>query len=212
MAEKLEPKSLYKVFIDHKPMVFMDKESCKDEKFVKWKELPKSKNDLKPLLKESSLDQPLIIRCGNVEKAFSEYFEEYSKITAAGGIVQRKKKFLVIKRNGLWDIPKGKVEKGEDIEEGAVREIEEECGIDGPVIERFLTKTYHVFNHKGSKAIKTTYWYLMNYEGDKETTPQLKEGITKAKWMTFDEMLAIRGNTYGSINELLDVFEAQLAD
>ena len=204
-------KERYKVFVDHKPIVFLKKERG-DEPTIKYKELPHSPDDLKVLMKDVSLEAPLVVHCKNPEEAFNEYFEPYKKITAAGGIVRRKKKYMVIKRNGLWDIPKGKVEKGEDIETGAIREIEEECGIDGPTIDKFLTSTFHIFKYKGKRAIKKTYWYTMNYEGSKETTPEEKEGITKAKWMTLEEMLDIRGKTYGSINELLDVFEASLND
>lgn len=202
-------KEVYKVFVDHKPIVFLRKELC-DDSAIKYKRLPKLLNELKKLMIDTSNEKPLKVRCKDPEQAFEEYFEPYRQVTAAGGIVRRKDKFMVIKRNGLWDIPKGKVEKGESIDVAAIREVEEECGIENPTIHKFLTTTFHLFNYKGKKAIKETYWYIMNYEGPKETFPQKKEGITKAKWMTLEEMLGIRGNTYGSINELLDVFEVSI--
>ena len=199
---------MYKVFIDHKPIIFIEKELCiAESKQIEFQALLDLKDNLKGLMENVSITNPLYITCRNSEVEFKLFFKEYKKVRAAGGIVQRKKKFLVIKRNGMWDIPKGKIEKGESKKLAAVREIEEECGITGPVIEKFITKTYHIFNDKGRKAIKKTYWYYMTYDGPKELKPQLLEGIKKAKWMTRDEMLAIRGRTYGSINELLDTFE-----
>ena len=60
--------------------------------------------------------------------------------------------------------------------------------------------------YKGRRAIKKTFWYLLEYEGSKLTTPEVKEGITKTKWASYEQLMAIRGKTYGSINHLLDVF------
>ncbi len=200
---------MYKVFVDHKPIIFVSQEDCAVKPLtVKFKDLPNTREELRPLLEMVELDYPLYVCCKDVDKAFKKYFKGYKKVLAAGGIVHRKEKYLIIKRNGMWDIPKGKIERGEDREVAAIREIEEECGITGPKVEQFLTHTYHLFKYKGLDAIKTTYWYLLSYDGPKETTPQVNEGITKVKWVSFERMLSIRGKTYGSINELLDAFES----
>ncbi len=198
---------MYKVFVDHRPIVLIEKDNFSGtDKNIPFDELKKFVKDIKRYLKDATVDQPLYVLCDDVDKDFNSLFDSYKKIRAAGGIVKRKNKFLVIKRNGKWDIPKGKIDKGEDKKAAAVREIEEECGIEGPVVQDFLVTTYHVFNHKGKKAIKKTFWYNLSYDGPKELTPQTKEGITKARWMTEEEMLAIRGKTYGSINEVLDAY------
>ncbi len=198
---------MYKVFVDHRPIVLIEKDKFSGtDKNIPFDELKKFVKDIKRYLKETTVDQPLYVLCDDVDKDFNSLFDSYKKIRAAGGIVKRKNKFLVIKRNGKWDIPKGKIDKGEDKKSAAVREIEEECGIEGPEIRDFLVTTYHVFKHKGKKAIKKTFWYNLSYDGPKELTPQTKEGITKARWMTEEEMLAIRGRTYGSINEVLDAY------
>lgn len=200
---------MYKVFVDHRPIILVEKDKFSGgEGSIEFAELKKFVKDIRPHLKEATIDHPFYVLCDDVEADFKSLFKDYQKIRAAGGIVKRKNKFLVIKRNGLWDIPKGKIDKGEDKKDAAVREVEEECGIEGPVIQKFLTTTYHIFNHKGKKAIKKTFWYNMTYDGPKELIPQTKEGITKAKWMTEEEMLAIRGRTYGSINEVLDAYLA----
>lgn len=200
---------MYKVFVDHRPIILVEKDKFSGtDRTIEFNDLRKFVKDIKPYLKDVTVDHPLYVLCENVDADFKSLFKDYKKIRAAGGIVKRKNRFLVIKRNGLWDIPKGKIDKGEDKKDAAVREIEEECGISGPVIQGYLTTTYHIFNHKGKKAIKKTFWYNMTYDGPKELVPQIKEGITKAKWMTEEEMLSIRGRTYGSINEVLDAYLA----
>lgn len=201
---------MYKVFVDHKPIIFASKEEIPvDGLIINFEELPVEREELKPLLKKVGLNAPLYILCNDVKQDFKSYFKQYKKIKAAGGIVKRKEKYLIIKRNGMWDIPKGRIEKGENKRLAAVREIEEECGIVSPVIDSFITKTYHIFKFKGFDAIKTTFWYYLKYTGPKETHPQRLEGITKAKWVNYDELLSIRGKTYGSINQLLDAFESR---
>ena len=106
---------------------------------------------------------------------------------AAGGVVFNAKAgtMLLIKRNGVWDLPKGKLETGETIPECAVREVEEETGLKGLKIISDLCETYHEYS-EGSKQIgKTTYWFLMNGETvtKQKLTPQREEGITELKWV-----------------------------
>jgi len=108
-------------------------------------------------------------------------------VTAAGGVLYEvgstPKKVLLIKRNGFWDIPKGKLEDGETIEECAVREVEEEVGVEDLSIEKFLCDTYHTYKAEGMKFGKTTHWYLMKFEdSDYKFSPEVKEGITEVKW------------------------------
>lgn len=199
---------MYKVFVDHKPIVIITRDKKSEmHPALDFVDQMHFVTDVKPYLKGINLDNPLQILCDDVELAFKDLFRDYKKIRAAGGIVRRKEKYLIMKRNGKWDIPKGKIDKGEKKKDAAVREIEEECGIIGPIINEFLVTTYHVFNNKGRKAIKKTFWYLLEYDGPKVTTPQLEEGITKVKWVDYDGIMKIRSNTYGSVNEVLDAFE-----
>lgn len=197
---------MYKVFIDHKPVVFVtNKELSKNSEPLFVNEVTSLKH-LKQLLENHSIDNPLQLLCKDDKKSFKSFFKNYVKIKAAGGIVQRKDKFLVIKRKGRWDIPKGKIDKGEIKEDACVREIDEECGISGHTIVSELCVTYHTMKYKRRNAIKKTYWYMLTYDGPKETHPQKKEGITKAEFVSEEKMLGMRGNTYGSINEVLDAY------
>lgn len=108
-------------------------------------------------------------------------------VTAAGGVLylegKSPKSVLLMKRNGFWDIPKGKLEKGETIEECAVREVEEEIGAENLSIEEFLCETYHEFDAEGKRFGKTTHWYLMKFDDPEyDFVPEGKEGITEVKW------------------------------
>jgi len=120
------------------------------------------------------------IECKDEETVcFDEFKANFKVIKAAGGIVvNRENKILLIKRNGVWDLPKGKNEPGENLDETALREVKEECGIDDLSIESFFDTTYHIYDTYGFWAFKETYWYVMKSD-EKHFTPQIEEGIEK---------------------------------
>jgi 8-oxo-dGTP pyrophosphatase MutT (NUDIX family) len=201
---------MYKVFVDHKPVIFIEsKDVVKKQPSVKARDIVSFPKGIRLLLRtQATIDEPLQIVCDDPEAEFKRIFSDFIKIKAAGGLVQRKGLFLMIKRKGLWDIPKGKIDKNEKKKAAAIREVSEECGIDGHEISEKLVVTYHTMKWKGRWALKRTDWYMMKYKGPSKVTPQIKEGITKVKWMPEDYMLAVRGRTYGSINEVLDAYVA----
>ena len=116
-------------------------------------------------------------------------------------------KILFIKRKSVWDLPKGKLEKGEEIEECAIREVEEECGISNVKLIKDLIKTYHTYDLKGQMILKETVWYEMFYDGNEKLIPQIKEEISEAHWFNHNMFREIRENTYGSIIDILDAIE-----
>ena len=127
----------------------------------------------------------------------------FNTVKAAGGIVEKEDLILVIKRHGLWDIAKGKLEKGEDIEEAAVREVEEECGVKVSLLDK-IGKTRHLYRYKGAYALKLTHWYRMSLVSDKGMQPQVEEGITAVKWMSKTQVMGMK--TYSSIIGLLEKY------
>ena len=199
---------MYKVFVDHTPVIFIEsKDAVKKQPSINASEIESFPKGIRLLLRtQASIDLPLQIICDDPKESFKEMFSDFIKIKAAGGLVQRKETFLMIKRKGLWDIPKGKINKKEPKEDAAIREVAEECGIDGHKIIDSLVVTYHTMKFKGRWALKRTDWYMMKYKGPGKVKPQTNEGITKVKWMTEEHMLSIRGRTYGSINEVLDAY------
>lgn len=135
------------------------------------------------------------------------------QVTAAGGVVFSRTggdgtqlRILTILRNGLWDLPKGKVEPGEAIQEAAVREVVEETGIPTPLRGPLLGVTRHSYVMDAQAFDKQTHWYAMqidsqpggtdtasdaslNHEGLPQGTPQAEEGVTRVEWMTLDEAM-----------------------
>ncbi|MBN1253354.1 MAG: NUDIX domain-containing protein [Bacteroidales bacterium] len=139
------------------------------------------------------------------KKIFDILKSKFKHIDAAGGLVINKKsQILVIKRNGTWDLPKGKVEKKEKLKIAAIREVEEECGISDLEILKKTTKTYHTYILKGKEYLKTTHWYLMNYKGIENLIPQTEENITEVKWVDIDKLDEILLNTYSNLIELFE--------
>ena len=142
-----------------------------------------------------------------VDVIWTDFSSRYSQIEAAGGLVENTAgQLLCIFRNGKWDLPKGKVEQNELIEKAAVREVEEECGIDGVSIVAPFQNTYHTYCINSTNILKTTYWYKMTTDWSENLTPQLEEGITKVEWISRDRLDVVRKNTYQSIVELLSTY------
>ena len=202
---------MYKVFIDHKPIVIcLEKDLIPGSQHIKYHESLLAKH-IKPLMEAASLEEPLHITSVDPHDTFLRLFDGYLKIPAAGGLVRNEQgEVLLIKRHGMWDIPKGKIDLGETKEVACVREIEEECGIHGPVISSYLTETFHTMRFKGKKALKHSYWYILDYTGNEELIPAAEEGITKVKWKSLDFLLSIKGKTYGSINDVIDCYALHL--
>ncbi len=198
---------MYKVFIENRAIIFTDIIPKKKNSFwVKSNTLQSIEVDLIPLIRETVPNLVIYVYAKEIDTEFERLFNPFEKIEAAGGIVRRKQRFLFIKRNGIWDIPKGKLEINESIEACAIREIEEECGLKNPQIVDFICLTYHTYEYKGRPTLKKTYWYSLKYEGDKLLNPQIEEGITEVKWMKFTAIEKVRKNTFSSIIEVLDTY------
>ena len=125
-------------------------------------------------------------------------------VVAGGGKVYNAKgEVLFIYRNDKWDLPKGKAERKETIEETAIREVEEETQVSGLKITKPLPTTYHIFKRNGKHKIKITYWFEMKTNFDGELLPQEKEGITKVKWLDDKASQKALENSYANIKILV---------
>lgn len=133
------------------------------------------------------------------QKQLSKFIKDQFKIIkAAGGIVEKGQKLLLIYRMGKWDLPKGKLDKHEKPETGAVREVEEECNIQVKR-EQLICKSWHTYLRNGRRIMKKTYWYRMTLISDDHMKPQLEEDIEEVRWMMDKEVSASLYNTYSSI-------------
>jgi len=127
-------------------------------------------------------------------------------IEAAGGFIQKNDDFLFIRRHNRWDLPKGKLEKNEHPEVAAIRECEEECGIYGLKILSPLPFTWHLYEFKGSYALKKTWWYHMQTEYEGLLTPQLEEDITEVRWFNKSHIVSkVLTDTYHTISDTVKV-------
>ena len=140
----------------------------------------------------------------NPELLFDYFASLFTIINAAGGLVRNNKnEWLFIFRNEKWDLPKGKIEKGETIETAAIREVEEECGISQLKIVKKLSSTFHIYSLKGKMVLNRTYWFEMICSDLSPLIPQKEEGITDVKWFNIAEAQRASENTFGSIKDIL---------
>ncbi len=141
-----------------------------------------------------------------LKKAF---FKKFTFIQAAGGIVQNEDgELLLIFRRGKWDLPKGKLDKGESLEDCAVREVEEETGLKQVKLVEPLLITYHTY-HEGTKFIlKESHWYSMKVSGQQELVPQTEEDILETKWVAADALEPYLKNSFPSVVDVLKLFLA----
>lgn len=140
----------------------------------------------------------------NEKLLLTNFSAAFKVIEAAGGLVKNGKgEYLFIFRNGKWDLPKGKVEKGEAIKTAAIREVEEECGVGKLKIVKELESTYHTYSIDDKAILKRTYWFEMICDDASELVPQVEEGITEVRWMAKSELDCVFQNTYESIKEVL---------
>lgn len=148
--------------------------------------------------------QEVLVYSYRPEEAFASLVAKLPMIDAAGGVVWKDKKALFIFRHSRWDLPKGKIEAGEAPDVAAMREVEEECGVGGLQLERFLGYTYHTYRFKQDMVIKRTFWYTMTTDFEGTLVPQEEEGITEVRWLApADWAQTVYSNTYSSIAELL---------
>lgn len=140
-----------------------------------------------------------------VDSVFKRIKKQLTLIKAAGGLVKNEKgEYLIIYRNQKWDLPKGKVEKGEEIKVAAVREVEEECGVTIEKRTKRICKTYHVYEMGRELILKRTSWYKMKVKGSPKLIPQTEEGITQAVWVAPQHIEAkIKDRTYPLIMDVL---------
>ena len=194
---------MYKVFVNDKPL-FLTNQVQKE-------------TDFQLFLLESIDIKDLIIKIfkNKVDKAFLYHPDEKEMLKtlkakipiekAGGGLVYNtKNEVLFIYRNDKWDLPKGGIEKGEEIEDTAIREVEEETGVKGLTIVNKLDKTYHIFKRNGRYKLKITHWFEMRTKYTGPLLAQADEGIDKVEWKSVDQVQEALKNSYENIKLLFE--------
>ena len=128
---------------------------------------------------------------------------QFREVDAAGGLVSNQRgDYLLIQRGGLWDLPKGHREADEDIELTALREVQEETGVDRLELRGLICVTDHCYLRDGVWHLKHSWWYDMRYTDPVDLTPQREEDITRAAWVARSSLPSFLKNTYPSILEV----------
>lgn len=195
---------MYKVFVNEKEL-FLSKSPENLEKTFSYVG-PETIEMGIDLLQNTSC-KSVNVYSTDVEQMWKEFRKSIIAIEAAGGIVKNEEKeILFIKRLDKWDLPKGKIEKGESTEIAALREIEEETGISNLKIEAFITESYHIYMDRNQQNIlKITHWFSMKHHGNEIAKPQLEEGITEVSWKNSDEIKKqVYTSTFKNIKMILE--------
>lgn len=186
-------------FIDNKNYFFANNSNLLIEKPLK--------SNLSSILRDFENDlqyKNLYILDSDIEHIFIEFTSYFELIEASGGLVKNiDNKLLFIFRLGKWDLPKGKIEEGENVIDGALREVREETGIKDLEILNELPCTYHIYYLDSRRILKRTSWFEMFSGSAEQLIPQIEEQITNVKWLSYNEVIDALKNTYSSIEFLV---------
>lgn len=206
---------MYKIYIGEVPVLLVSKEEANQYKTGSLRDMivehtlkrrKKLHQIVDNLEKGTKSYDSIIIVSADLAQLKEDFFTMYKIHRAGGGVVfNSKNEVLAIHRMGYWDLPKGKEEKEETIEETAIREVQEETGVQTLNLGKFVCDTYHTYKTKsGKRILKWSTWYKMTTE-ETELTPQKEEDIDLAVWLTVDalkEKQPIYKNILDVLNQL----------
>ena len=202
---------MYKVFIENREVNFTDSVSNSDQANSFYFHSNQSLvNDILPLIREFPENKRITIIIKEKEFSLQNVFSEFVFIQAAGGIVEYNEEYLFIKRNGFWDIPKGKLDEGESFEIAAEREISEECGLSKLRRKDIICSTFHTYFFKNKWYLKETRWFHFMISDSQHPICQEEEGITEAKWLNKKDFDFVENETFSSIRFVIMNFEKLL--
>lgn len=192
---------MYKVFVNDKPIILSNEvTSDLDYEFCYFNEV-----GIEEILHKLRHTKAVgyYVYHKDLDFLWNKFQSCFEVIEAAGGLVIRDEKLLLIYRNELWDLPKGKGEKGESMEQTALREVAEECSVFNLIIEKHLQNTYHIFFEDNMNKLKITHWFTMSTTFVGDPVPQKEEGISVAKFITIENIADLYPKMYANINDLL---------
>lgn len=207
---------MYKIYINGTPLFIVNSDEV-DQQFspvegaliTRYSGKPKSLYRYVDSLEKPHVFTHIVIHHTDAKACFKDFKSIFKIIEAAGGLVFRKpknkKKILVIHRRGFYDLPKGKIDPGENAKAAALREVEEETGVKKLKLGEKIGLTYHTYrDRKNRRILKKTHWYKMTTK-QKHLVPQLDEDIDLAFWIKPEKFLSVQRQVFGNI---LDVIHA----
>jgi 8-oxo-dGTP pyrophosphatase MutT (NUDIX family) len=215
----LKDVQMYKIFVNDKPVYFSSHDDLgllfSQSNEIKNFPLFEHVNDLAAIqsalgLLSSTSVNGVIFSANNVKTLKELFFSNFKLVVAAGGVVQNENHhLLMIYRRGKWDLPKGKQDKGETIDETALREVNEETGVaDLKIVNKISLYawqqpcTYHCYTEREKRLIKATHWFEMRCP-DQALVPQAEENIEMAVWADAKSLQFMETNTFGAIRDVL---------
>lgn len=201
---------MYKVFFNESCFLLTDDHNSakNDQSTLIHSDIKLTRQKIAALLYHSGTFQVTIYH-PDINLLFEEFKSCFKVVGAAGGIVEDKNNILMIRRLGMYDLPKGHIEPGETPEICAVREVEEECGIHRLQIIQKLQDTWHIYLRDDQWHLKQTFWFTMTSEPDQVLIPQTEEDIEEVFWMKTSEIEHILDKTYASLRPLLQSLTTQ---
>jgi len=192
---------MYKVFVNDIPIILSTEKDIGNT----YKSIPLKKAKFKRIIRKIANGEMFYVNLyhKDEEKLLKFLKKKLPVVVAGGGLVYNgKKEILFIYRNKKWDLPKGKMEKDEDIRSCALREVQEETGVQDVTIKKYITTTYHVFKRNDKFKLKETFWYEMHTSYKGVLVPQENEGIKKVKWKDFQKTQKALNKSYENIKLL----------
>lgn len=161
-------------------------------------EAPQVRQLIAQLVEEPFNNTRFVVRPHNYYEAKEDFMSLFKVINAAGGVVEKDDNVLMIYRLNKWEFPKGKLDKKESFKDAAVREVEEETGLEVELGDKLCT-TWHTYTFRKKRILKCTKWYSMECIEDKNMAPQENEGIEKVEWFSTQQVESVLSDTYNSI-------------
>lgn len=197
-----------KIYFDDKFIEFVERDAQSSQnQDIKKNWIVKTEADLKSALVEflkPGNSKNILVLNERYPKAFDYLQKQFYYIEAAGGFIKKNEQYLFIRRHGRWDLPKGKLEKNEKIKDAAIRECEEECGIQHLKINKQLSSSFHLYGYKDAYALKQSYWFLMESDYAGPLVPQAEEDITEVRWFDVAEIeKRVLPDTYFTIADVV---------
>lgn len=198
---------MYKVFYKSSEIIFQNKPpsdvTTYNEHLLLYPDMNQIIQAINICFLQNTSIHRLYIVCHHPQQTLHQLVQSFYHIQAAGGVVVNEhNEVLLIKRAGVWDLPKGKIDPDEKTEDAAVREVKEETGVESVSIIKQLQPSYHIYSIENDWIFKTTHWFFM-LATKSQLKPQIEEKITEARWIELDNIAMYTPQMYPSLLPVL---------
>lgn len=189
------------IYFDEKSIVLTDDKAVLNNKAIAFK----NNSDIQFAIDSLKNQTNAILYHEDFQNLLNQFKANFKYIEAAGGFILNEfDEYLFIFRREKWDLPKGKLEAGETPEIAAIREVQEETGLQNVTMKQYRCSTWHTYELRGEHVLKQTYWYDMTAAKNQGTKPQTEEQITELQWLTKKDFAKVFANTFPSIISVIN--------